>query len=120
MLAAMLTIETTRHDVAGARPEQPVGDDVEDAALHRRELADRQHVEEQHVEQDVDRDHRQRADGQRARHVAPGIADLFGDVRRGVPARVGEHHRDQREQPRAASDRTGSLHEVARRIRRRS
>ena len=58
-----------------------------------------QHVEEQQVEQDVDRDDRQRADGQRARHVAAGIADLLRDVRRGVPARVGEHHRNQREKP---------------------
>ena len=112
MLAAMLTIETTRHDVARTRAEQPVGDDVQHAALHRGELVDRQHVEEQHVEQDVDRHHRQRADRQRPRHVPPGIADLFGDIRGGVPARVGEHHRNQRQQPRAARHRSGRSHQV--------
>ena len=40
------------------------------------------------------------AERERPRHVAAGIADLLGHVGRGVPARVGEHHRDQREQPR--------------------
>ena len=47
MLAAMLTIETIAHDVAGADAEQPIGDDVEHAALHLGQLADRQHVEEE-------------------------------------------------------------------------
>ena len=73
MLAAMLTIETRGHDVAGARPQQSVGDHVQHAALHFRQIADRQHVEEQQVEQHVDRHDREGPDGQRFGHVAPRI-----------------------------------------------
>ena len=99
MLASRLMIDDDAHDVAGAGAEQPIGDDVEHAALHRRQFADREHVQIQHVEQQVDRDDGGRAERERQRHVAPGIADLLGHVGGGVPARVGEHHGDEREQP---------------------
>ena len=117
MLAAMLTMDTTPHHVAGAGAEQPIGDDVEDAAFHGGKLPDRQHVQEQQVQQEVDCDDRERAEGQRARNVPARVRDLFGDVRRGVPPRVGEHHRNEREQPGAARDRTAALTEIRRRPR---
>ena len=56
MLAGRLMIDDHAHDVRRRRAEQPVGDDVEHAALHRRQLVDRQHVEIQRVQQQIDRD----------------------------------------------------------------
>ena len=87
------------HDVAGARTEQPVGDHVENAALHRCESADRKNIQIQHVQKEIDHDYRNGAGGQRQRHVAIGIANLLGDVAGGVPAGVREHDRHEREQP---------------------
>ena len=93
------------HDVARPLPEQPIGHHVEHAALRGGELADRNHVQIQRVEQQVDDDDAGRAENQRPGHVAAGVADLLGHVRRGVPSGVGEHHRNHREHP--ASDRDG-------------
>ena len=44
---------------------------------------------------------------ERERHVARRVADFLGDVRRGVPARVAEHHRHQRQQ-RTSTGRDGA------------
>ena len=88
-----------RHDVSGTHTQQPVGNDVQHAPLHSRELANRDDVEVEHVEQEVDDGDDGRSQKQRARHVASGIADLLRHVRGGVPARIGEHDRDEREEP---------------------
>ena len=63
------------------------------------DLADRHGVEVEHVQAQVHQHHGRRANRQGARHVAAGLADLLGDVGRGVPAAVREHHDDERERP---------------------
>ena len=70
------------HDVAGANAEQPVGDDVEHAALHLRELVDRQHVEKQQVQQEIDRDTASVPSASASGTLRPGLVNLFGDIRR--------------------------------------
>jgi hypothetical protein len=79
--------------------DQPLGGDVEDAPLHGHQFLDRDHLEIEHVDQDVDHRDRAGAERQRQRQVPPGIAHLFRHVGGGVPARIDEHHDDQAEQP---------------------
>ena len=110
--AARLMIATIAEDVAGARAEHALADEVEHAALDRRELAHGHRIQIQQVQQRVDDDDADRPHQQRARHVASGIADLLGHVRRGVPSRIGEHHRNEREQPVRRADRRGRLLQV--------
>ena len=90
MLAAMLTIVKTASSVARDEAEQPLGHDVGQPPVGQPgELGDRQRVQVEHVQREIDDDHRQRAERERERQVAARIANLLGDVRRGVPPRVG-------------------------------
>ena len=89
MLALRLTIVKIATSVAGGEPEQPLGDDVEQpAAGSAASSRDRQRVQIQRVQRDVDDDHRDGAEPERERHVAARIAHLLGDIGRGVPTRV--------------------------------
>ena len=63
----------------------------------------RQDVQIERVQEEVDGDDRQGAEAKGKRQIAAGLANLFGKVRGGIPARIGEHHRDERQQPRPAN-----------------
>ena len=67
-------------------------------------LLDRRRVEKHGVERDIEREHDQRAGEQRARQAALRVADLAGDVGRGVPARIGIHHEHEADRERRADD----------------
>jgi hypothetical protein len=51
------------------------------------------------AKQQINQDDGARAKRQRERYVAARLPDFFGDVSGSIPSRVGEHHRDQGEQP---------------------
>ena len=115
MLAAMLMIDTIPMTSPARMPSSRSATTSSTLPSHLRELVDRQHVEKQQVQQEVDRDDRERAERERAGHVPAGLVDFLGHVGGGVPSRVGEHHRNQRQQPRPGGHRRGALHEVRRR-----
>ena len=99
MPAARLIIETIPRMSPARAPRRRSPITSRHAALYGCKLADRHHVQIKNVEERVDDDDSDRAEGRGARNVAPWIANLLGDIGGGVPARVGEHHRDQCEQP---------------------
>ena len=83
------------HDLPSPRAQDCVGRDVADFYL----TGESRHgggVEEDEVEQEVERRHDEGSADQRKRDAARGISDLAGHVDRGVPARVGVGHVDQR------------------------
>ena len=72
-----------------------IGDPIEQAALHLRQLTDGNHIEIQRVDQQIDDDHRGRAESQRQRQVTAGVPHFLGHVRRGVPSGEAEHDEDE-------------------------
>ena len=99
-----------RHDaedgehVAGHETEEPLGHGVHQPAVERAQLGRRERKEKQQVQGQVEDDHGDRAQAERQGDVAAGVAHLLGDVRRGVPSRVAEHDRHEREQPARRGD----------------
>jgi hypothetical protein len=89
----MMTTATTANNRPAA---EPLRGDLADG--HRAgELLLRHHAEVQRIEREIQRDGDGRANHQGARDVFDRLADLFGDVHRGVPSRVAEHHGHQRQ-----------------------
>ena len=64
ILPLRMRLRRAQRELAGTRSEQSIGHDVEDAALHLRELSDWNHVEVEHVDQQVDGSHHRRSEQQ--------------------------------------------------------